>query len=189
MREVQFLSADHVASLERLLALQSDPQNDMVRRNLPFYLQNNGQAMAVGVTVDRTGVEQALLTFFQRPNANHDYVAVTTAITGVGTFVAETFDMLCAACSSATPTVCLHVLIYAKSMGPTIKQAWQLSRLGRYTVKGRELTTDEALDLLGPIIQLNSIHRVHLFAIEYPAVDGNSLQPEPKRNTIRCKYC
>ena len=188
---MQLLDMSHEPALKRLLHYDlNNPQAERLKRNLPFFLSSNGQALAIGVTVNRTElVEQALLTFFQRPNANHDYLAVTTAYTITGTFISEPFDLLCASCSSASPTVCLHVVICAKGAVPVVKQAWAGSRLGRYTVKARELTNAEALDLLGNgIVELDHTHKVQLYAVAYPSVDGDSLQPKPKGVTIRCKY-
>jgi len=188
MREVQLLTEEHRAGLEQLLALQATAQTEQARRNSSFYLAGNGQAMAIGVTENRVNVEQALLTFFQRPNANHDYLAVTTAVTKTSMFISELFDMLCASCSSATPVVALHLVITTKSLGPVIKKAWQGSRLGRYTVKGRELTIAEGLDLVGELVLIDNTHQLNLFMIEYPSADAG-LQLKQKSVTIRCKYC
>jgi hypothetical protein len=193
LRETQLLGMKHELGLKRLLGHHEpvDPQAERLKRNLPFFLSHNGQALAAGVTLDRDEeVEQALLTFFQRPNANHDYMAVTLAYTLAGSFDPGPFDTLCASCSSASPTVCLHVVICSKGMSPTLKRAWAGSRLGKYTVKARELTNAEALDLLGNgIVELDHTHKVNLYAVQYPSDDGDSLQPKPRGVTIRCKYC
>jgi len=189
MRELKFLDQACAPSLDKLLIAQHTAHADHLRRNLPFFMANNGEAQSIGITLNRMEVEQALLVFFQRPNAQHDYLAISTAVTCESTFHAELFDSLCASCSSATPTIVFHLVVTPRHLTQAVSTAWQKSRLGKYTIGSRLLTNAEGEELLGQgTVIFDSKVQVSFYKIQYPS--ESSLHVADKGNTIRrCKYC
>jgi len=197
MREVVFLGQSHVSSLEELLISQKHEQTDRLKRNIPFFIANNGTALAVGLVVNRSSVEEALLTFFQRPNAHHDYLAVTTVATKSFELNPELFNMLCASCSSATPLVICHLVICPKKLLPVFKKAWQSSRLGKFTVGTKDLSQDEAVEMLEGMANIDHQLQATLYSIQYPQeappppLDSVSVSAQQPRKSMRprCRYC
>lgn len=132
----------------------------------PYFTSGHRGAHAIGVVnIAEKRLEEAVVTFY------HNKHAVSTPVTTVAGYRAEALDMLCASCSSVTPTVEKHlVLVPARSLS-WFEQAWNASRLGKYMAMKRQLTAPEVAALLGDklgMVELSKSVKPFLFHLRYP---------------------
>lgn len=123
MREVRYLCEADVPALLGLVKTR----NERVAANAPYFLQPPG-GIALGCVTFSGVVEQALLAFTQGDEM------ISFCFSGTGGFYEELFNMLCAACSSSTPVIKYHTVVFSPVIKQAVTTAWTKSRLGYYTL-------------------------------------------------------